>query len=114
VGEAIERVAELSVPRELQAGEFSHVLATIAEEGSRDNRAVCLRFAVKLFIDGAFARSELVPGLEKLAANYEDITIDLPSLPRILREECLPALEELVRADLMTSEQHQAFCKRIR
>lgn len=112
--EAMQRVRELRIPTEVQAGEFAHVLSQMAEEGNRENRAVCFKFAARLFIDGVLSKTELIPALDKFfTQNYQELRVDMPALPAICRDECLPALEELVRAGLLTAKQHEAYGQRI-
>lgn len=110
--EALQRVKELRLPTVHQAAELAHILVQIAEEGNRESRVVCFSFAVQLFQGGIFSKSELLPGLEKFFnTSYQELCSDVPALPEIVQSECLPALEELVRGNLLTAQQHEAFVK---
>jgi len=112
--EALRRVSEMRIPEDLQAGEFAHVLSQMAEEGSSENRAVCFSFAAKLFVDGVLLKTKLVPALDKFfKQSYQELEVDMPALPAICRNECLPALEELVRAGLLSAAQHKAYVEGI-
>lgn len=109
ISEALQRVRELKVPREHQAAGLDHVLGQIAEEGSREARAACLNFVVRLFSDGVLLKSELVSGLQKFFANrVQDLTADVPGLPEMVRAEYMPAVEELVQLDFLGAEQKEA------
>ena len=97
------------MPREHQAAGLDHILGQIAEEGSRDARAACLNFVVRLFSDGVLLKSELASGLQKFCAHrVQDLTSDVPELPKIVKAEYMPALEELVQLDFLDPEQKKA------
>jgi len=113
VGEAVTRVKELRIPSGHQAGELSHILQQAAEEAKPEVRAVCFNFAVQLFTEGVFADSVLLEGLGKFFDNFKEQILDLPSLPQIMRSECLPALGKLVQAGLLTEEQLEELAKSI-
>jgi hypothetical protein len=103
--EALRRVKELSIPVEHQAGEFSHILQQAAEEGEIERREVCFKFGVQLMVDKVFASSELLESLKRLfTETYEELRLDMPNLPSIMRDELLPALGELVQAGMLTQE----------
>lgn len=113
VGEAIQRVRDMRIPAQQQVGELVHLLAMVSDEGNRESRSIGFRFAVQLLLDGVISRSALLPGLESFAEKSKDLALDLPSLPRILSQECVPALEELVRAGLLLAEQREAFAQSV-
>jgi hypothetical protein len=109
--ETVQKLRDLRIPQEHQAGEFAHILLQTAEQGNSSKRNVMFRFAAQLFLDGVLARSELREGLEKLCKSYEDLKVDVPRLPDIMRKECLPAIEELVKAGFLTAEQLEVFAR---
>jgi hypothetical protein len=113
IAEALERTKELSIPVEHQANELSHILAQIAEEAKSEARGVCFQFAVKLFSEQVFDSSELMKGLTKLFDKLEDLSLDMPAIPQIMRDEFLPALRELVQADLLTADEMQELSNRV-
>jgi len=114
VAEALQRVREMRIPEEHQAAELARLLVNVVDEGGREARCICFRFAVRLLVEGVLAREALLPGLESFFGKSEDLALDTPSLPRILREECVPALEELVRTGFLSVEQYEAFARRAR
>jgi len=65
IPEAIQRLREMAIPAEYQAGELAHILAQVAEEGNQGSRSVCFNFVVQLFVDCVFSKSELQPGLDR-------------------------------------------------
>jgi len=112
--EAIRRVKEMNIPVEHQAGEFSHILQQSAEEAKEEVRAVCFRFAVQLLVKKVFASSELMEGLRKLfTESYEELRLDQPKLPSIVRDELKPALCELVQADMLTEDALEELTRHI-
>jgi len=116
VADAVESVRELRIPTELQGVEFCHILSQIVEEGNRESRAICFSFAARLFLDAVFSKSELITGLEKLFGKekIEELSIDMPAAPAIMRDECLPALEALVSAGLLPAPKLEEFGLRIK
>jgi len=114
IPEAIQRLGEMAIPADYQAGELAHILAQVAEEGNEESRSVCFNFVVQLFVDGVFAKSELQPGLDRFfCKSFDELFIDMPALPRIMREEAIPTLEELVRTELLAAEQHAVYARRV-
>jgi len=114
IPEAIQRLREMAMPAQYQAGELAHILAQVAEERNQESRSVCFNFVVQLFVDGVFAKSELQPGLDRFfCKSFDELLIDMPALPRIMREEAIPTLEELVRTELLAAEQHALYASRV-
>jgi len=114
IPEAIQRLREMAIPAEYQAGELAHILAQVAEEGNQESRSVCFNFVVQLFVDCVFAKSELQPGLDRFfCKSFDELFIDMPALPRIMREGAIPTLEELVRTELLAAEQHAVYARRV-
>jgi len=105
MAEATQRVKELQVPVEHQAAELSHILQQACEESKAEVRAVCFQFAVQLLVLKVFAKSEALEGLTKLfTESYKELVLDMPSLPSIIRDELLPILGDLVKADLLAED----------
>lgn len=114
IPEAIQRLREMAIPAEYQAGELAHILAQVAEEGNQGSRSVCFNFVVQLFVDCVFSKSELQPGLDRFFfKSFDELFIDMPALPRIMRDEAIPTLEELVRTELLAAEQHAVYARRV-
>jgi hypothetical protein len=113
VDEALDRTKELQIPVEHQANELSHILGQGAEEAKLEARSVCFRFVVRLFLEKVFDSSELSKGLTKLFDKLEDLALDMPAIPQIMRDELLPALGELVQADLLKAEDLQELSNRV-
>jgi len=114
IPEAIQRLRDMAIPAQYQAGELAHILAQVAEEGSQESRSVCFNFVVQLFVDCVFTKSELQPGLDRFfCKSFDELFIDMPALPRIMRDEAIPTLEELVRTELLAAEQHAVYARRV-
>jgi len=110
IQEAMRRLTELQVPVESQPLELAHILEKTVEQGSHESRSVCFCFAAQLFLEGVFAKSALMPGLQRLFhEKYEDFLLDNPALPHILKDECVPALQQLVHAGFLSVEQLEAL-----
>jgi hypothetical protein len=109
--EALLRVKELQIPQENQAKELSHLLQYASEEAKPEVRAVCFQFVVQILLDQIFHSSEILRGLRKFFKNYQELSLDMPTLPMIMRDEFLPALSELVQAGLMSEDDVEELAK---
>lgn len=103
--EAASRIASKTAPPSNQMPqELSRLLAEVVQQGQQEARKVGFEVVVRLFRDHAaegWHSKALGAGLELFAEVCEDLSCDVPTLPRILREELKPALAALVPLRLL-------------
>lgn len=102
IQDAVASVAETAVPSSFQSQELCDLLVFILERSSGALRSVGFRFVVAIFTKGCWKPAALEEGLQSLAGMIDDLTLDLPSLPTILREELITSFESLVSAGLLS------------
>merc|ERR1719491_1943249 len=98
VQEAVSRVAALDVPGELQQEELCELLGRVAEEASEVVRKAGFELIVNLFDRVLWKPAALGNGLQIFIDDIcSDLKMDVPALPKILREELCPMLQPLVK-----------------
>lgn len=106
VPEAATRIVQIAVPPSEQPGVLRHLLSSLMEESSTGTREVGFKLITCLFTDGHWDASSLAAGLSTFCSDTcADLKLDVPALPKILRDELHPALSPLVAAKLLDAEQ---------
>lgn len=95
---AAMRLADLRRPRAReQIAELHHLLGEAAQERDAWVRSACFRLAVGLFGGRGCEMEVLAKGLQTFATEVcEDLRVDVPALPRVVREELVPVIAPLV------------------
>jgi len=103
INPAVERLRAFSVPVGQQASELCEMLSSICDMGQEQSPRTSFRLAVQLYlVKEGWKRASLVEGLTRFFGEiYKDLKIDVPTLPKIVRDELAPALKELVEAGLL-------------
>jgi len=102
VKEAIVRVANIAVPAQEQASQLDDMLARMAEEGTEGSRKAGFSLVVGLIVEGHWKAESAVKGLRTFVEETApDLKCDVPTLPKILKEELHPALAPVVKAGLL-------------
>jgi len=112
VKEAVACIAAVEVPTCAQPEELSELLGAICGEGSDVVRKVGFQLVENLFSEGHW-QCGLLAGLRCFAEMCADLKCDVPTLPRIIREELQPALEPLVKMGLLGAHQLASFAEEI-
>jgi hypothetical protein len=102
VAAAVRRIRAQSVPRELQATEFSDILTRVAEENRGVARRISFAFATALAIgepNSAFEREECAVGVQLFFEGYEDLAAEVPRLRSRLANELTPTLRTVFSAE---------------
>jgi len=100
VDAAYERIRVFAVPADKQASELCELISMVSDLKSAESREASFKLLAKFFLvkDG-WRRTALVDGLTRFFGEiYEDLKMDCPALPSIIREELAPALQGLVEA----------------
>jgi hypothetical protein len=106
VSEAIARIANIGIPASSQVSEFSEVLVRIVEEGAESSRRVGFDLVAGLFLKGHWQRESAVKGIQSFVEDTcPDLKYDVPTLPKILRDELFLALNPLVTAKILDGDQ---------
>jgi len=82
----------------------------MAEESSETVRKVSFDLVAGLFADGHWKPLALNKGLQDFTENMcADLKCDVPTLPKVLRDELRPALAPLVQSGVLKQAQHDAL-----
>lgn len=99
---ALAKLTAGGVPPEHQATELACLLARVAEEGSSFARCAGFSLAARAFQTGAWEPKALGDGLGEFFNDiYEELRLDIPSLPAVVREDLAPVLRGLVAEGLL-------------
>lgn len=99
VGGAARLAASPVPPSKMQAEEFCYLVAEVAQESSEEVRRSGFRLAAGLF-DGRWNADACAEGLRSFVEEVcEDLKMDVPALPRIVREELAPIFTQIIAAD---------------
>merc|ERR1719265_2478653 len=110
VQDAIARIAEISVPDSRQGTQLCEMLVIICENGSKDTRALGFGLVAGLFVKNHWKSEGATKGFGKFMKDVcEDLKCDVPNLSQVLANELHPVLEPLVKAKVLTSEQHETL-----
>jgi hypothetical protein len=107
--EAYIAFKEWSVPLEFQASELVEILPQISAWGSEVERCAGFELLARLFITGTWRSAALGKGLSEFFGNFAELKLDVPALPRIVREELAPSLNKLIKAGLLEEERGKRF-----
>jgi len=105
VREAAARIAGLpSPPAKQQPSEFCNFVGLVIEEGRAEVRKAGFETAANLLLDGHWGAVALNEGLKEfMEVLFEDLSVDVPALPRILSEELKPALASVTKKGLVSA-----------
>lgn len=110
VKEATTRVSGIAVPSPQQAEVLCDVLGHIAEEGSEAVRKICFELVTSLFAEGHWKALALGKGIHDFVEEVcPDLKCDVPTLPKILRDELHPALTPLVDSGVLKAKEHASL-----
>jgi len=89
-------------PPTQQPRELSELLAQVAQEGVAETRKAGFAAVAQLFVQRHWQQEALVEGIHDFSEEAcPDLRMDVPDLPRILREEMCPALASLTQQGLL-------------
>eukprot|EP00747_Dinoflagellata_sp_TGD_P098947 gnl/TRDRNA2_/TRDRNA2_167601_c2_seq1.p2 gnl/TRDRNA2_/TRDRNA2_167601_c2~~gnl/TRDRNA2_/TRDRNA2_167601_c2_seq1.p2 ORF type:complete len:393 (+),score=82.34 gnl/TRDRNA2_/TRDRNA2_167601_c2_seq1:771-1949(+) len=112
--DAIARISEVSCPPSQQPTELCELLTNVVQEGSSAARRAGIQMLVGLFLDGHWRPLSLVDGIKTFRTEvYEDLRCDVPTLPKILRDEVHPCFEPLMKKGLLSAEQCEVLFSEI-
>jgi len=112
VKEARLRICALAVPPAQQSEELCDMLGHMVEEGSTAVRKVFFLLVICLFTEGNWTSDALSKGLQDFLDDvYPDLKCDVPSLPKIIREELHPALAPLVSKGALPTSLHDRLAE---
>jgi len=110
VPEAIARIVNIGVPVSDQASELQNVLSVTAEEGTQEARKVGFALVAGLLLGGHWTKQAATQGIRTFMQDVcPELKFDVPTLPRILREELHPAFSPLLEAGLLEAAQHDSM-----
>jgi len=102
VPDAIARIANIAIPVSHQSSELDRILATVSEEASQETRKLGFSLVVGLFLEKHWKPEAAAEGISKFVGETcEDLKCDVPTLPKILRDELHLALAPLEQANLL-------------
>lgn len=106
---ALRIVQQLPPPAGEQPEEFNHMLTQICQESTGRCRRAAFWAAAGVFLEGRWRPAAARQGLQKFVDGTEDLQYDVPTLPGIMREEMLAALQPLARRGLLEESALQAL-----
>lgn len=113
VGEAVQRLGSQAVPEDMQPQELADLLARVSEEAKGAARTAGFQMVVALTSGGGpWHPKSLQRGLDLYIAQYEDLLVDLPTLPSIVSTELAPALSEAVSSGVLPEASRDALLSR--
>lgn len=111
--EAVSCISMVAVPPSAQPEELCELLAFVVDQGSEASRMLGFKLIVKLFGDRCWKPSSLDEGLRKFAKMGDDLKLDVPTLPSILRVEMVSAFQPLIDSGVLSSKQLQAVASAV-
>lgn len=109
VKQILQHIAAQAVPPDHQATMFAETLTRTAEQGRAQTRQAGFAATASIFITGVWRRAALVKGLETFFSTFNELKLDLPTLPQIVQEELAPTLAGLVTAGLLKPDARDEF-----
>lgn len=105
VPEAIIRIAEIHIPVQDQPAELNKLLSQLAEEGAAGARKAGFDLVAGLILQKHWKPDSAAEGVRSFVEeSCPDLKYDVPSLPKILKEELHPALAPVVKAGLLKAD----------
>merc|ERR1712137_1106436 len=109
VKQMLQRIAAQTVPSDQQGSMLAETLTCTAEQSRAQTRQAGFAATASLFITGVWRRAALVQGLETFFSTFNELKLDMPTLPQIVQEELAPALAGLITAGLLKPDTRDEF-----
>lgn len=109
VKQMLQHIAAQAVPSDHQGSLLAETLTCTAEQSRAQTRQAGFAATASLFITGVWRRAALVQGLETFFSTFNELKLDLPTLPQIVQEELAPALAGLITAGLLKPDTRDEF-----
>jgi len=109
VKQMLQHIIAQAVPSDHQANMLAETLTRTAEQRRAQTRQAGFAVTASLFITGVWRRAALVQGLETFFDAFNELKLDLPTLPQIVQEELAPALAGLITAGLLKPDTRDEF-----
>eukprot|EP00927_Polykrikos_kofoidii_P002739 TRINITY_DN11092_c0_g1_i3.p1 TRINITY_DN11092_c0_g1~~TRINITY_DN11092_c0_g1_i3.p1 ORF type:complete len:928 (+),score=171.34 TRINITY_DN11092_c0_g1_i3:97-2880(+) len=95
---------------EQQATELSELIARVSEQGREQVRRAGFELIAQFFVTGPWLQQALGMGVELFLNDlFSELRLDIPTLPRILRQDFGPVLGSLKAAGLLEPAHHERF-----